>query len=68
MKFLGYPLFGGALPFIGFRNFPVNNEGLPIIFGDEGERSGYNTDVFVIEWLSFGMTLFTTEIKEDQHG
>jgi len=65
LTIFGRPLFGGILPFIGFRNFPITDEGMPIVSGREGKPSGWYSDVFIIEWIFFTFVIFTTTIKRN---
>ena len=50
-------LFGGILPFIGWRIGYVDNEGFP----SEGVTH-WKADLFEIEWLGRGAVLFVGKV------
>jgi hypothetical protein len=61
------PLFGGWIPFIGFRDYPVDEQGTPIIADHElhALRSKPPLHVFfVLEWLIFFVALHIEEEEE----
>lgn len=54
-------IMGTFLPFIGFRTFPIDNEGMPVLEG--GENSPWESDCFMLEWFGLGVILFTTGVR-----
>jgi len=65
LHFFGRPIFGGILPFIGFKVYPLTDDGTPIVSGREGKPSGWYSDVFIFEWLFIEITFFTTDVKRN---
>jgi hypothetical protein len=57
-------IFGGWLPFIGFRTFPVDGTG-ELVF-DGGEATRYSS-CFCLEWLESGF-IISVGVIEDYHG
>ena len=61
----GYPLFGGILPFIGFREFTLSPEEVYEYAGVEvDEPIKYNP--FVLEWFQCGLSFggFKVPLKD----
>lgn len=57
MNFLGMPLVGGWLPFIGYRRIYLNRDGSIVDTGKflmDDERGPIYVQPFVIEWLGRG--------------
>lgn len=57
-------IFGGLLPFIGFRTWRVDNDGFPILKYEIARHSKWEADFFMIEWFFRGWILFSTEVRE----
>lgn len=47
-------IFGNYLPFIGFRTFPIDNEGNPTDTAD----AHLEADFLCFEWLGYGVCCF----------
>jgi len=60
-RLLGYPIFGGWLPFIGFRNLPISKEDVEQFLGCEVESATYNP--FCLEWLCRGISMGKLRVK-----
>jgi hypothetical protein len=58
-------IWGGILPFIGFKKFYVDERGFPLLNEEANPIpvSPWWSDVFTIEWLGRGILLFTTRIR-----
>jgi hypothetical protein len=52
-------IFGGILPFIGWRVVNVDNDGYPT----DG-RGHFKADAFQIEWFGFGAILFIGKVYQ----
>lgn len=50
-------IFGGLLPFIGWRVIYVDNDGYPT----EG-TSHFKADVFEVEWFNRGVSLYVGKV------
>ena len=53
--------FGGWLPFIGFRTFPVDGMGELVFDDKEATRT---SSCFCLEWLEYGLILTVGVIDE----
>lgn len=64
MKLMGFPIFGFWLPFIGWRNLPVNRSGSIIsASGDILEaRSPFFITAFALEWLGLGVSFLRAPV------
>lgn len=51
-------MFGGYIPFIGFRLEYIDEDGYPT-----HEKTQWKADVFQIEWLGHSVLLFVCGIK-----
>lgn len=60
MRFLGCPVFGFWLPFVGARTIPVNRDGSIVDTGMDDvtqEIGAISVRVFAFEWLGGGLAL-----------
>ena len=63
MRILGYPVWGGWLPFIGFRTFQLT--AAEVYEATDGEVNGpAEFSPFVIEWLCKGMCFGALKIQQ----
>lgn len=61
-QFLGYPVFGGWLPYVGFRKMHFTKEELTDMLGYEvSNPSSYNP--FVLEWLGRGISIGRVKVS-----
>lgn len=57
-------LFGGWLPFLGLRTFPVTRDGEITAI----QHANYEADCLVIEWLEEGIQLASYDVRRRPRG
>jgi hypothetical protein len=57
-------IFGGILPFLGLRTFPVTRDGDIT----DVQNANYEADCLVAEWLGEGIQLAAYDIRRRQRG
>jgi len=54
--------FGDILPFLGFRTFPVDPNGDPIVDGSKWRESGYESPTLIFQWGRVLIPICTTRV------
>lgn len=58
-------IFGGVLPFIGFRPLPITWDGDIAHNGETFYYTGFCADVFCLVWLGCWLVLYRGKIRID---
>lgn len=56
-------LFGYALPFIGFKTFPIDWDGDVFFITEDTVYTGFVSDCLTLMWFGYGLVLFIGKIR-----